>query len=215
MEKLTIFAAAISIGIMTLSLQIIDPGLAPAADQQSQAKPHSKTVKPKTVKPKAVKPKAVKPKSEKPKIEKPKIATPQTVQPEIVKPETVQPKTVQPEIAKPETVQPETAKPKIEPKFQTAETAAEGNACFGVAPQIERLVPDEGEPGVKVTITGAEFGSLDCLRGVSFGPGQASTFTMENESTILATVPTDGRKGLVMVTVTTASGEDSKPFLVK
>ncbi|HWF62877.1 MAG TPA: IPT/TIG domain-containing protein [Nitrospira sp.] len=180
MEKLTIFAAAISIGIMTLSLQIIDPGLAPAADQQSKTKPHSTTIKPKTVKPKAVKPKTV-------------------------KPETVQPKNAQPE----------TAKPKIEPKFQTAETAAEGNACFGVAPQIERLVPDEGEPGVKVTITGAEFGSPDCLRGVSFGPGYASTFTMENESTILATVPTDGRKGLVMVTVTTASGEDSKPFLVK
>jgi len=185
MEKLTIFAAAISIGIMTLSLQIIDPRLTSAADQEPKSKPHSKTVKPKTVKPKAVKPTTVKPK-----IEKPEIATPKTVQPEVIQ-------------------------PKVEPKFQTAETAVESNACFGVAPQIERLVPDEGEPGVKVTITGAEFGSLDCLRGVSFGPGQASTFTMENESTILATVPTDGRKGLVMVTVTTASGEDSKPFLVK
>ncbi len=180
MEKPTAFVTAISIGIMTLSLQIIDPGLTPAAEQQPKAKPHSKTVKPKTVKPKAVKP-----------------------------------KTVKPEIAAPETVQPKIATPKIEPKFQTAETAAEGNACFGVAPQIERLVPDEGQPGVKVTITGAEFGSPDCLRGVSFGPGQTSTFTMENESTISATVPTDGRKGLVMVTVTTASGEDSKPFLVK
>lgn len=180
MEKPTAFVAAISVGIMTLSLQVIDPGLTPAAEQQPKAKPHSKTVKPKTVKPKAVKP-----------------------------------KTVKPEIAAPETVQPKIAKPKIEPKFQTAETAAEGNACFGVAPQIERLVPDEGQPGVKVTITGSEFGSPDCLRGVSFGPGQASIFTMENESTILATVPTDGRKGLVMVTVTTASGEDSKPFLVK
>ena len=190
MEKLTIFAAAISIGIMTLSLQIIDPGLTSAADQEPKAKPHSKTVKPKTVKPKAVKPKTVKPK-----IEKPEIAEPKTVEPKIVQPEVIQ--------------------PKVEPKFQTTETAVESNACFGVAPQIERLVPDEGEPGVKVTITGAEFGSPDCLRGVSFGPGQASTFTMENESTIIATVPTGGRTGLVMVTVTTASGEDSKPFLVK
>ena len=185
MKKPTIFAAAISIGIMTLLLQIIGPGLTSAADQEPKAKPHSKTVKPKTVKPKAVKPKTVKPK-----IEKPEIATPKTVQPEVIQ-------------------------PKVEPKFQTTETAVESNACFGVAPQIERLVPDEGEPGVKVTITGAEFGSPDCLRGVSFGPGQASTFTMENESTIIATVPTGGRTGLVMVTVTTASGEDSKPFLVK
>jgi len=190
MEKPTIFAAAISIGIMTLFLQIVSPGLTAAADQEPKAKPHSKTVKPKTVKPKAVKPKTVQPK-----IEKPEIAKPKTVEPEIV--------------------QPGMAKPKIEPKFQTAETAAEGNSCFGVAPQIERLVPDEGEPGVKVTITGVEFGSPDCLRGVSFGPGQASDFTMKDESTIVATVPADSRNGLVMVTVTTASGEDSKVFMVK
>lgn len=175
MENPTIFTAAILIGIMTLSLQLISPELTSAADQQPKTKPHSKTVKPKTVKPK---------------IDKPEIAKPKTVQPELVK-------------------------PKIEPKFQTAETATEGNACFGVAPQIESLVPDEGQAGVKVTIKGAEFGSPDCLRGVSFGPGHASDFTMENESTILATVPTGDRKGLVMVTVTTASGEDSKAFLIK
>ena len=32
---------------------------------------------------------------------------------------------------------------------------------------------------------------------------------------ITATVPPAGRKGLAIVTVTTASGEDSKPFLIK
>lgn len=165
MEKPTIFAAAISIGIMILSLQMIGPGLTSAADQPPKTKPHSKTIKPKTVKPK--------------------------------------------------TVQPKSVKPKIEPKFHTAETAAKDQACSGVAPQIERLVPDEGKPGVKVTITGAEFGSPGCMRGVSFGPGHVSAFTMQNESTILTTVPPGGRKGLVIVTVTTASGEDSKPFLVK
>lgn len=106
-------------------------------------------------------------------------------------------------------------KPKADAKFHTAETAAKSAACFGVAPQIDKLMPDEGKPGVRVTIKGAQFGSPDCLRGVSFGPGHASSFTMKNESTILATVPTGGRKGLVMVTVTTASGEDSKAFMVK
>ena len=200
MEKPMIFAAAISIGIMTLSLQIISPGLTSAADQQPKAKPHSKTVKPKTAKPKASKPKTVKPQ-----IEKPEIAKPKTVEPETVQPETVQPKTAEPKVVE----------PKIEPKPQTAETATADNACFGVAPQIESLVPDEGEPGVKVAIKGAEFGSPDCLRGVSFGPGHASDFTMKDESTILATVPTGSQKGLVMVTVTTASGEDSKVFMVK
>jgi IPT/TIG domain-containing protein len=109
-----------------------------------------------------------------------------------------------------------TSKPKTDkPKFQSAETAGKAKACFGTAPNIERLVPDEGKPGDKVTIKGSMFGSPDCLRGVSFGPGHAATFAMQNDSTITATVPTGGRKGLAIVTVTTASGEDSKPFLVK
>jgi hypothetical protein len=99
--------------------------------------------------------------------------------------------------------------------FHTAETAAKGKACFGEAPQIAKLVPDEGKPGAKVSIHGAQFGTPNCLRGVSFGPGHAATFTMPNESMITTTVPTSSRKGLVILTVTTASGEDSKPFLVK
>jgi hypothetical protein len=101
------------------------------------------------------------------------------------------------------------------PTFHAAETAGKAKACFGEAPEITKLSPDEGKPGDKVTITGRKFGSADCLRGVSFGPGHAATFTMKDETTITATVPTGGRKGLAIVTVTTASGEDSKPFLVK
>ena len=190
MEKSTIFAVAISIGIMILSLQVISPGLASAADQEPKAKPHSKTVKPKTAKPK-------------------------TAEPKTAEPKTAEPKATEPTTAEPKTAEPETVQPKIEPKPQTAETTASTSACFGIAPQIQELVPDEGEPGAQVTIKGAEFGSPDCLRGVSFGPGSPSTFTMKDESTILTTVPADGRKGLVMVTVTTASGEDSKVFLVK
>jgi IPT/TIG domain-containing protein len=107
-------------------------------------------------------------------------------------------------------------KPKADkPTFQTAEKAAKGKACFGEAPKIEKLTPDEGKAGDKITITGTKFGSVDCLRSVSFGPGNAATFTMKNETTITTSVPKGGRKGLAIVTVTTASGEDSKPFLVK
>jgi hypothetical protein len=101
------------------------------------------------------------------------------------------------------------------PKYQSAETAAKARACFGEAPKIENVTPDEGKAGEKVTITGTKFGSPDCLRGVSFGPGHPATFAMQNDTTITATVPAGGRKGLAIVTVTTASGEDSKPFLVK
>ena len=113
---------------------------------------------------------------------------------------------------------PEAKAPKSKPDkptFQTAEKAAKANACFGEAPQISKLTPDEGKAGDKVTITGMKFGSADCLRGVSFGPGHAASFKMKDETTITATVPKGGRKGLAIVTVTTASGEDSKPFLIK
>jgi hypothetical protein len=101
------------------------------------------------------------------------------------------------------------------PTFQTAEKAAKAKACFGEAPKIEKLTPDEGKAGEKVSIKGTKFGSADCLRSVSFGPGNAATFSMKDETTITATVPKGGRKGLALVTVTTASGEDSKPFLIK
>ncbi len=100
-------------------------------------------------------------------------------------------------------------------KFQSAETAGKAKSCFGTAPKIEKVSPDEGKAGNKVTITGANFGSVDCLRSVSFGPGHAASFKMESPTKITATVPSGGRKGLAMLTVTTASGEDSKTFLVK
>ena len=101
------------------------------------------------------------------------------------------------------------------PTFQTAEKAAKAKPCFGESPKIQKLTPDEGKAGDKVTIIGTKFGSPDCLRSVSFGPGHAAEFKMKDERTITATVPAGGRKGLAMVTVTTASGEDSKAFLVK
>ena len=100
-------------------------------------------------------------------------------------------------------------------KFHTAETAGKAKACFGIAPQIEKVSPDEGKAGDNVTITGSKLGPADCLRSVSFGPGHIAMFTMKNDTTITATVPAGGRKGLALLTVTTASGEDSKSFLVK
>lgn len=100
-------------------------------------------------------------------------------------------------------------------KYQSAESAGKGPACFGMAPGIEKVSPDEGKAGDKVTITGTNFGNSDCLRSVSFGPGHAATFKVESDSKISTTVPGGGRKGLAMLTVTTASGEVSKTFLVK
>ena len=100
------------------------------------------------------------------------------------------------------------------PKFATAETAGKAPSCFGEAPTLDKLTPDEGETGDRVTITGTNFGEAACLRGVSFGPGHPAQFQQTNDS-ITTTVPSGGKKGLVLLTVTTASGENSKPFLVK
>jgi hypothetical protein len=100
-------------------------------------------------------------------------------------------------------------------KYQSAETAGKAPTCFGMAPSIDKVSPDEGKAGDKVTITGTNFGNSDCLRSVSFGPGHAATFKIESNNKISATVPSGGRKGLAMLTVTTASGEVSKTFLVK
>jgi hypothetical protein len=100
------------------------------------------------------------------------------------------------------------------PKFATAETAGKAPSCFGEAPKLDKLTPDEGKAGVRVIITGTNFGEAACLRGVSFGPGHPAQFRQTNDS-ITTTVPRGGKKGLVLLTVTTASGENSRPFLVK
>ncbi len=100
------------------------------------------------------------------------------------------------------------------PKFATAETAGNAPSCFGEAPKLDKLTPDEGKAGDKITITGTSFGEAACLRGVSFGPGHPAQFQQTNDS-IATTVPSGGKKGLVLLTVTTASGENSKPFLLK
>ena len=116
---------------------------------------------------------------------------------------------------KPAQVRKSTLAPKVTaPKFATAETAGKAPSCFGEAPQLDKLTPDEGKPGDKITITGTKFGEIACLRGVSFGPGHPAQFQQTNDS-ITTTVPQGGKKGLVLLTVTTASGENSRSFLIK
>ena len=99
-------------------------------------------------------------------------------------------------------------------KIATAEIAGKSPSCFGEAPTLNKLSPDQGKAGDKVTISGTNFGAAACMRGVSFGPGHPAQFRQTNDS-IATTVPSGGKKGLVLLTITTASGESSKPFLVK
>jgi len=92
--------------------------------------------------------------------------------------------------------------------------ATKATACFGDAPKIESMKPDEGKSGDKITIRGKNFGTPGCLSSISFGSGLPAKFVHVNESTVTATVPS-GKKGLHLLSVTTASGEDSKPFFMK
>src|SRR5437867_1334943 len=39
-------------------------------------------------------------------------------------------------------------------KFATAETAGKAPSCFGEAPKLDKVTPDEGKAGDRVTITG-------------------------------------------------------------
>jgi hypothetical protein len=116
----------------------------------------------------------------------------------------------------------ETAPPAKKSRMREGATKASGagiveksQACFGQAPKIGKVTPDEVKAGDRVTITGTDFGSRGCLNSVSFGPGNQAKFEQKNETEITATVPSTKKKGLVILTLTTASGEDSKPVLIK
>ncbi len=100
-------------------------------------------------------------------------------------------------------------------KAAGGDLAAKGTACFGETPRIEQVKPDVVKPGDKVTITGVNFGAQGCLRSVSFGSGNPATFTHKSETSVVAVVPPVKKKGMVLVSVTTGSGEASKPVLVK
>ncbi|HSL05787.1 MAG TPA: hypothetical protein VK901_19900, partial [Nitrospiraceae bacterium] len=63
---------------------------------------------------------------------------------------------------------PKSTAPKVTaPKFASAETVGKAPSCFGEAPKLDKITPDEGKSGTKVIITGTNFGEAACLRGVS------------------------------------------------
>jgi len=100
-------------------------------------------------------------------------------------------------------------------KASGADKVTKATACFGVTPKIDHVTPDEVKAGDTITITGKDFGSAGCLSSISFGPGNQATFEQKDETVVTATVPAIKKKGIVLLTVTTASGEDSKAVFVK
>lgn len=84
-------------------------------------------------------------------------------------------------------------------------------------PKITNVEPDEVNPGERVTIKGENFGSKECLQGVTFSSaaGTKIEYKYVNESTIEATVP-NAKPGMSFVIVVAGGGSaQSKPVIIK
>jgi hypothetical protein len=84
-------------------------------------------------------------------------------------------------------------------------------------PRIAKVEPDEAQPGEKIVIKGENFGTKECLHGVTFSaaPGIKVNYTYVNDATIEAVVP-DAKAGMSFVVVVAGGGSaQSKPVLIK
>ncbi len=84
-------------------------------------------------------------------------------------------------------------------------------------PRISKVDPDEVKPGEKVVIKGENFGTKECLHGVTFSaaPSTKINYTYVNDSTIEALVP-EAKAGMSFVVVVAGGGSaQSKPVLIK
>lgn len=84
-------------------------------------------------------------------------------------------------------------------------------------PHISKVEPDEAKPGEKIVIKGENFGTKECLQGVTFSsaPSTKISYTYVNDGTIEALVP-DAKAGMSFVVVVAGSGSaQSKPVLIK
>ncbi|GAB4217421.1 MAG: hypothetical protein OHK0012_21870 [Synechococcales cyanobacterium] len=81
-------------------------------------------------------------------------------------------------------------------------------------PTLTEFSPTSGTAGTVVTILGTNFIEGNDVTAVQFGGVNAATFTVENETTITATVPTNGQTGVITVVTTSGSVETTEPFTV-
>jgi hypothetical protein len=83
-------------------------------------------------------------------------------------------------------------------------------------PKINKVEPDEAKPGQKVVLKGENFGTKECMHGVSFSAaaGAKVQFKYVDDSTIEVTVP-DAKPGMSFVIVVSGGGSaQSKPVLI-
>lgn len=79
------------------------------------------------------------------------------------------------------------------------------------APTITGFTPDVGSPGTVVTITGTTFTNAN---SVKFNGFPATTFTVDSDTKISATVPTGGTTGPISVTTPGGTATSSSSFTV-
>ena len=82
---------------------------------------------------------------------------------------------------------------------------------FIVAPLVQTFVPTSGAPGTVVTLTGRNFTGAT---SVAFGAVDATTFAVQSDTSLVATVPVDAVTGAITVTASGVMGTSSSNFLV-
>ena len=92
----------------------------------------------------------------------------------------------------------------------TSSGTLKSNQQFRVVPQITSFSPSSGPIGALVTITGI---SLTQTTKVTFG-GVSASFTMVNDTTVTATVPSGAKTGKIAITTVGGTAVSSSVFTV-
>ncbi len=85
------------------------------------------------------------------------------------------------------------------------------NATFKVVPQIKSFTPSSGPVGTVVTITGV---SLTQATTVKFGGVAATSFTVNSDTQVTATVPSGAKTGKIVITTPGGTASSATNFTV-
>ena len=93
----------------------------------------------------------------------------------------------------------------------TSSGTPKSNKKFRVTPQITSFSPASGPVGTVVTITGV---SLTQTTTVTFGGVKATSFTVNSDTQVMATVPTGAKTGHIAITTAGGSATSTGTFTV-
>jgi uncharacterized repeat protein (TIGR03803 family) len=96
-------------------------------------------------------------------------------------------------------------------KVATPSSTLTSNVTFRVTPQITSFTPPSGPVGTSVTITGI---SLTQTTEVTFGGVKATTFTVNSDTQVTATVPTGAKTGKIGIMTPGGTATSATSFTV-